>query len=65
MTAGFAAIWVISQGTEPVLSCEGANVISTALIRSYSAGRMWISAPALLPQFWFGLGVGSVAWVPA
>jgi hypothetical protein len=39
MTAGFAAIWVISQGTEPVLLCEGANVISTALIRSYSAVR--------------------------
>jgi hypothetical protein len=39
MTAGFAAIWVISQGTEPVLLCEGANVISTALIRSYSAIR--------------------------
>jgi hypothetical protein len=30
---------------------------------SYSAGRMWIRTPALLPWFWIGLGVGSVACV--
>src|SRR6266516_1058545 len=32
---------------------------------AYSAGRMWIVLPALLPWFWPGTGVGSVAWVPA
>jgi len=32
-----------------------------------SAGRMWVvlPAPALLPWFCGGVGVGSVAWVPA
>jgi hypothetical protein len=35
------------------------------LLRTYSAGRMWIVLLALLPRFWIGLGVGSVAWVPA
>src|SRR5260370_39528397 len=35
--------------------------------RAYSAGRMWVvlPAPALLPRFWRGTGVGSGAWVPA
>src|SRR5260370_26709895 len=34
--------------------------------RAYSAGRMWVvlPAPALLPRFWRGTGVGSGAWGP-
>src|SRR5580704_2366736 len=31
----------------------------------YSAGRLWVVLPALLPRFGDGAGVGSGAWVPA
>jgi NAD(P)-dependent dehydrogenase (short-subunit alcohol dehydrogenase family) len=47
-------IWAVATTSE-----------STDHMGTESAGRMWVSAPALPPRFRLVGGIGSEAWVPA